>query len=331
MRVSQLGHRVGGSGIRLLAMPTAGPLVSVGVPVYNGSLEIARALDSVLAQTYANLEIVVSDNASTDDTLLICRDRAATDRRIVVHSATMNHGATWNFNEVARRSTGEYFMWLAHDDLLEPEFVARALARLEADTRAAICHSIGQPFNSSGILEGQSYVGWVIEAPEPRVRYRQLLEHWELHAAVYGLMRREALVGTRGLRPVLSGEVVFMAEMALHGKVVQVPEVLQFKRVPDEGVPYRTPLEMRGYLTGTAAGRRRILLQRLHVSIECVRGVVHARLGAAATRRLVFDTFVVYARRRYWAIDAKECVEALLGPARYSRLRRRVRRSQGCS
>ena len=92
------------------------PLVSVGLPVYNGERYLREAVDSVLGQTYVNLELVISDNASTDATEAICREYAARDPRVRYHRAERNRGAVWNFNRAFELARGEFFMWQAFDD-----------------------------------------------------------------------------------------------------------------------------------------------------------------------------------------------------------------------
>jgi glycosyltransferase involved in cell wall biosynthesis len=90
------------------------PLVSIGMPVYNGENFLRLALSSLLAQDYPHFELIISDNASDDGTEEICREYQAHDRRIRYLRHRENRGSPWNFAFVAR---GDYFMWAAHDDL----------------------------------------------------------------------------------------------------------------------------------------------------------------------------------------------------------------------
>ena len=92
------------------------PLVSIGVPVFNGEKGLAVALDSLIGQDYHNLEIIISDNASTDATSKICEEYVGKDSRIKYSRLEENIGAALNFNRVFERSSGKYFMWAAHDD-----------------------------------------------------------------------------------------------------------------------------------------------------------------------------------------------------------------------
>ena len=114
------------------------PLVSVGCPIFNGEERIESALDSVVSQNYKNLEIVVSDNASSDKTLQICERYASLDKRIVVLSSRINRGLRWNFVCVLVESSGKYFMWLAHDDVIGPEYISLCLAEFSKNERLVL-------------------------------------------------------------------------------------------------------------------------------------------------------------------------------------------------
>jgi len=104
--------------------PEAGrPLVSIGVPVYNGSKFLRESLDSIAAQTYQNIEVVVSDNASTDQTPDICAEFAVRDRRFRHVRLAENIGGVPNHNHVFSLTRGKYFMWGSHDDMFAPSYV----------------------------------------------------------------------------------------------------------------------------------------------------------------------------------------------------------------
>ncbi len=105
-------------------------LVSVGLPVYNGAAQLRRALDSLLAQTHRHIELVISDNASTDATPDICKEYARRDPRIVYSRSETNIGGPENFDRVIRLCRGEFFMWAAHDDWWAPTFIEENLNNL---------------------------------------------------------------------------------------------------------------------------------------------------------------------------------------------------------
>jgi glycosyltransferase involved in cell wall biosynthesis len=103
------------------------PEVSIGMPVYNGENFIREALDSLLAQTFTDFELIISDNASTDGTEAICREYASHDSRIRYVRQNENRGACANFQFVLDEAIGKYFMWAACDDHWEKHFLDCAL------------------------------------------------------------------------------------------------------------------------------------------------------------------------------------------------------------
>jgi len=99
------------------------PQVSIGMPVYNGEKFIREALDSLLAQTFTDFELIISDNASIDGTEAICREYAVRDARIRYERQASNLGATANFKFVLDEAIGTYFMWAANDDIWSKEWL----------------------------------------------------------------------------------------------------------------------------------------------------------------------------------------------------------------
>lgn len=118
---------------------STGPLVSVGVPVRNGAPTLRRALESIVVQTYANLEIVISDNASSDLTESICREYAARDSRIHYIRQPKPLTASANFRAPVDASHGEFFLWAAHDDVRDANYVETLLRGFSRHSGASIC------------------------------------------------------------------------------------------------------------------------------------------------------------------------------------------------
>lgn len=111
--------------------PRCSPIISIGMPVYNGAKFIRNALDSLLAQTVDNFELLISDNASTDETQKICNEYAKRDTRIRYVRHSENMGAVANFRFVLDKARADLFMWAAHDDTWAPDFLSDAISRLE--------------------------------------------------------------------------------------------------------------------------------------------------------------------------------------------------------
>lgn len=129
---------------------SAAPPVSVCVPVYNASRFLAAALESALAQSWSDVEVVVSDNRSTDDTREIVESFRRRDRRIRYHVAPASVDMPQNFNRCLALATGAYVKFLCADDLLEPRCIERLLAVMEADPRVVLAACARRIISESG-------------------------------------------------------------------------------------------------------------------------------------------------------------------------------------
>ena len=106
-------------------------LVSVTIPTYNSEKWIAKTLDSLLVQTFSDFEIIISDNASTDQTYKICSDYASQDKRIRIYRNQKNIGAIRNQNKLRDYANSEYFMWSSSSDLYAPNYIEKCLEGFE--------------------------------------------------------------------------------------------------------------------------------------------------------------------------------------------------------
>jgi glycosyltransferase involved in cell wall biosynthesis len=211
------------------------PRVSIGVPVYNGAEYLAVALESLIRQTFRDLEIIVSDNASTDQSAGIARVYAALDSRVRVVESRVNVGGNGNFQRVLELARGEYFKWAAHDDLCEPDFVERCVEVLDRDPSVVCCHSRTDKIDRAGrpvpALGDPTLVSARGSDPRAHVRFRDVLLHSGYAARSFGLIRRAELEACRPLVPVYGSEKVLMAELALRGRYHDVEDVLFHLRV----------------------------------------------------------------------------------------------------
>jgi glycosyltransferase involved in cell wall biosynthesis len=104
------------------------PLVSIGIPTYNRANLLGRAIESVLAQDYPNLELLICDNASTDNTRQVCEAYVAQHPKLRYIRQPKNEGATGNFRAAFENTRGEFFAWLGDDDWMDRSYVARCAA-----------------------------------------------------------------------------------------------------------------------------------------------------------------------------------------------------------
>ena len=107
------------------------PKISIGLPIYNGEKFLRKRIENLLSQTFTDFELIISDNASTDNSVKICKEFMKKDSRIKLHIQDHNIGQFRNYNFVLDQSYGEYFTWTAADDLLLPEFLEKNLHILE--------------------------------------------------------------------------------------------------------------------------------------------------------------------------------------------------------
>ncbi len=128
------------------------PLVTIGLPVYNGAAHIERALGALLDQTYPNFTLLVSDNASDDGTWEILQSWAARDQRIVLHRQESNIGALPNFRYVLDQVETEYFMWHAHDDFWSPNYLEELVGIITAEPDCALACAAAVRVASDGTL-----------------------------------------------------------------------------------------------------------------------------------------------------------------------------------
>ena len=117
---------------------SASPLITIGLPVFNGERFVDQAIESALAQTFSEFKLVVSDNASTDTTVEIVRDYAKRDHRIELIINSINRGGAWNFNRVFAESRSPYFRWAAADDMLAPTLLERSIEVLDSTTEDVV-------------------------------------------------------------------------------------------------------------------------------------------------------------------------------------------------
>lgn len=146
------------------------PHVSILIPTFNSGRWIERAIHSALEQTWTDLEVIVHDNASTDDTLERSLACAQQDPRVQVHSSESNEGPVVNWRRCAALARGRYSGLLFSDDWYESHFVARALEQL-TPTVGFVVSQVRIVNEASGTSEVEHYFGNVDSGPQPSARY----------------------------------------------------------------------------------------------------------------------------------------------------------------
>jgi glycosyltransferase involved in cell wall biosynthesis len=218
------------------------PLVSIGLPVYNGERDLPRALDCLLAQDYDNFEIIISDNASIDSTRQICEEYAARDARIKLSFNDTNIGIIANFERVLEKANGSYFMWAAHDDLWSKSFVRSMVQELQGHSDASVTMSAVERLHESG--SARDVVRFEGEANPNSMTTFELamaLAHGSPHHLfIYGLFRRDFLRSAfKNFPNVIASDRLLMIQVALSTRFRYVDQVLHTRHINDEPIAVR--------------------------------------------------------------------------------------------
>jgi glycosyltransferase involved in cell wall biosynthesis len=269
------------------------PRVSIGLPVFNGEKYLTEALDSILAQTFEDFELVVSDNASTDATREIINAYASKDRRIRLHHNERNIGAAANYNRVYQLSNGRYFKWIAHDDLSAPEFLERCVEILNTFSDVVLCYPKTIIIDDCGRTVGKYEDRLDLREEQPFDRLAHLLATVNLANAVFGLIRSNALKKTRLIGPFVASDYVLLMELCLLGKYYEVPEYLFFRRDHDKNVR-KIPVKERGKWWDSSC-QNSILSHRMKLLLEIFKAVNHINLG-------LYEKMLCYMQIRHWEI-----------------------------
>lgn len=205
-------------------------LISVGLPVYNGEEYLREAVASILAQTHSNLELIIADNASDDDTPKICESFASQDSRVTYHRHPTNLGAAHNYNFVLERANGEFFKWMAHDDVCKPRFLEACLSALLHDPGVVLAYPSPLDIDSDGNVGEPRDRDLGFDHPDPVERFRRTMRRAHRCLPVFGLTRTELLraTGQHGNYP--AADRVLIGELALNGKLVEIEEPLFLHR-----------------------------------------------------------------------------------------------------
>ena len=301
------------------------PLISVGLPVFNGDRFLEQAISSVLEQTHEDLELVISDNASTDGTERICRAFAERDSRVVYIRQEENRGASFNHNTVAELSRGEYFRWFAADDWMAPTCLAECLRAHEEHPGLALAWPRPTVVDEAGEPRDDVQPDLTFDNTSPSTR---LAHRIGPHAndrqtgwcyPVYGLARRTTFIECLPLLPFHLSDQVVLARLALRGPWRELPQDLFFTRswdgdsttgrMPHEVAtwfdPHAVPDRSAPYLRRYAAFIRAVARADLPLTqrVRCAGLLVAWPFTHRHLRLLLWDVKVV---ARSWSLPRRQ-------------------------
>lgn len=201
--------------------------LTIGMPVYNNAATLAAALDSLLAQTFADFRIVVSDDASTDKTGEIALRYTERDKRITYVRQARNLGYYGNYKFVLDRADTPFFMWAAGDDRWKPRFAEVNIAALRHDT---------------DLVASISRVTFAVDPPRPatgtypiRGTHKERLARYLAGCGacdmsrLFSVFRTDALKSAYPIPESFSFDIALCAAVLEHGAFHEVPEVLMVR------------------------------------------------------------------------------------------------------
>ncbi len=286
------------------------PRVSIGLPVYNGEAFLAHAIESVLAQSFADLELIVSDNGSTDGTRAIAEQYAARDARLRYVRSEENRGAAWNYRRAFDLARGEYFRWAPADDWFAPDSVAVCVAALDANPDAVLCYPQTSLVDASGTVIRAYDDRLDLRSADPAERLRQALAQIGLVNVIYGLMRTQALAKTRLMGTFVGADEVLVFELALQGKFLELKQSAFYRRIHEKAFSQMTTTaDKQAFFDPQTKGRFYLYLWQHYR--QCLLGIAHAPVSPATKARAVAVLLrtAVSVRRRLWS-------EAMMGARR---------------
>jgi glycosyltransferase involved in cell wall biosynthesis len=220
------------------------PKVSVVLPVYNGDNFLVQTLDAILAQEFTDFELVICDNASTDQTSAICRRYVDLDARVTYHRNSHNIGMTGNFNKVIALAQGEYIKIAAHDDMIAPEFLKACVAVLDQHPDIILCYTDSKCIDANGqVISGRNgtSAAWFMNSPAlPEMSSHQAWVRFYAHTCKartwtqeFGLIRRDILNKAGQWGAFYANDKVLVANLALLGRFHTIERPLFFYRRHD--------------------------------------------------------------------------------------------------
>ncbi len=276
------------------------PLVSIGMPVYNGERFLREAIESLLGQDYRNLELVICDNDSTDGTAAICQEFARRDPRVGYRRHQANVGMLENFNRAFRASAGEFFMWAGDHDNRRQDFISRCMEELAYDRDAVLCAPRAEWIDEQGSSQGTIPVVIDTRGMGKLERLQVVLWGVEYPYQIYGVIRSSALRRTRLFQRTIGSDNVLLAELAMLGGFAALPDVLLgIRRSPAFGGFAKYVREL-GYPANGIAGF--ILFWRM---VLCHVAAVNRHLNRAGAKLSVPPLFFLSVVARHaWMLQS---------------------------
>jgi glycosyltransferase involved in cell wall biosynthesis len=207
----------------------AAPRLTIGLPVYNSERYVAESIESLLGQSYTDFELIISDNASTDDTPGICERYAKQDPRIRYYRQPKNVGLAPNHNFCVEQARGELFKWAAGDDVYHRDLLLRCVEVLDERPEAVLVHSYTAMIDGDSKMYQANAYPLGTSAPRPSDRFGSML-HDNGGDDDGGVIRTAVLLRIAKKNSYHHADRTTITELVLYGPFYQVPEWMYFRR-----------------------------------------------------------------------------------------------------
>jgi len=198
------------------------PRVTIGLTVYNSERYLADAIESLLAQTFDDFELIITDNASEDRTEEIARSFAARDHRVQYVRNRINIGVAGNFNQAFRLSSGEFFKWAAYDDLCAEDFLQRCVEALDGDPDIVLAYPRTVQIDENEKITAPSGPGPDLTSSDASDRFARLMQSPFWATSLFGVVRSKAMAETRVLANNAACDHVLLSELVLRGRFCEI-------------------------------------------------------------------------------------------------------------
>lgn len=283
---------------------------------YNDEKYIGEALESLLAQTYRDFTLLISDDCSTDRTPEICRQYAEKDSRILFVRHEQNGGSFANFKYVLSKIDTPFFISCAGHDRYHPQFIEKLLLFIQKED-VVVVYPQSQEIEMGGAL-GQifqdDYPTYTMSRASDRYRY--MLEHLRTCNVFQGIWKTEVITNIY-LKPVISNDVLMLLHAALMGKFKQYKEILYFRRKTREenkdDTRWRRQVNM---ITGEYSKKSpnaSLLKNRFILENVKMLWVTDSRLSFASKLALSLETVQTWAYRFYGIPFPRQIILKIFG------------------
>lgn len=288
------------------ATDQAVPLITVGVPVYNGERYLAQCLDSLLAQSYRDFTLLISDNASSDETAAICQRYVQADSRVRYHRNETNIGLYGNFRLILDAVRSRYVKMSSADDFWAPNMLGDTLAAMESDPGVVLCYPQAILVDDNGReLEKYQHQLSLLE-DDPVLRFKRALTDVGLLNQLQGLIRVDAVRSALPLMDEPGADNVYLAELSLFGKIRQLPDYQYFRRFHEEASSWNRDSGAHQVKLVLKAGSRQLRMVRWKLHGGLMARVLNSPLRYGAKlkvlgflgRRMLWDRAELFAELR---------------------------------